>query len=259
MLNKVKLVLILSLFVICITNLQAQVDPPAGYTVYYGLKMYNEGDYPSADSVNDNLINIDQAIKDRAIGLDSFRTAFTGLHEMPSGNLKSTVYARGQGFLFDTEFNFGLFQGIPFNLMTQGAKRIIINQYGVVTIGTVDSVGSRPLYSGDLFVKDEINLQGEYSSSFKFRQDSDQNWNFYPLASSEIIFGNTDATTWFTVNAGGYKTQGTPGFLASALGSVTASGLWLAEGEGGTVDRQLSTVTLTINGVTRNFLVTQTP
>lgn len=251
-----KLLLLLTLFIS--SGAFSQVDPPSGYTVYYGFRMYDEGDYPTADSINQNLIDIDSDVYQRQLSIDSIRTAFKKLHDYPDGIFNDTTWALGTSGLIDpaTQFYFGTYQGLKMNLMTQGAKRIIINQYGVVTIGTVDSVGSRPLYSGDLFVKDEINLQGEYSSTLKFRQDSDENWLVYPGNSGEIIFGNTDAPSWFTVNAGAYKTQGTTGYLASALGNLTASGLYLANSSGGSPTTQLNYVTLTINGVTRNFLVT---
>lgn len=236
----------------------AQVDPPSGYTVYYGFKMYDEGAYPGADSVNDNLSDIDAAIYKRAQGLDSIRSAFTKLHDWPAGTMNDTAWALGTASLHpNAQFYFGLYQGNKMNLMTQGAKRIIINQYGVVTIGSTDSVGSLRLYSGDLYVNNDINLIGEYSGSLKFRQDSDENWLIYPSAATEIIFGNTDMSTWFTVNAGAYKTQGTTGYLASALGSVTASGVFVADTDGGSPHTELNSVTLTINGVTRHFLVTE--
>lgn len=251
-----KLLLLLAIFIGSF-GIYSQVDPPSGYTVYHGFRMYDEGDYPTADSINQNLIDIDQEIYNRALSQDTFRTAFKKLHDFPAGTFNDTVWTLGTSGLLsgDIQFNFGTYQGLKFNLMTQGAKRIIINQYGVVTIGSVDSVGSNRLYTGDLYVKDEINLQGEYAGTLKFRQDSDENWLIYPSAATEIIFGNTDFNTWFTVNAGAYKTQGTTGYLASALGSLTASGLWTVD-EGGAPEQQLNYVTLTINGVTRNFLVT---
>jgi hypothetical protein len=236
----------------------AQVDPPSGYTVYYGFKMYDEGAYPSADSVNDNLSDIDAAIYMRAQGLDSIRTAFKQLHDWPAGTFNDTTWVLGTASLHpNAQFNFGLYQGNKMNFLTQGTKRIIINQYGVVTIGSTDSVGSSRLYSGDLYVNNDFNLIGEYSSLLKFRQDSDENWLIYPGNTSEIIFGNTDLNTWFTVNAGAYKTQGTTGYLASALGSPSGSGLWVSESDGGSTHTELNSVTLTINGVTRHFLVTE--
>jgi len=38
-------------------------DPPSAYTENYGLRMYQHGAYPSADSLNQNLMDIDGAIR----------------------------------------------------------------------------------------------------------------------------------------------------------------------------------------------------
>lgn len=38
-------------------------DPPSAYTENFGFRMYQHGAYPSADSLNQNLIDIDKAIK----------------------------------------------------------------------------------------------------------------------------------------------------------------------------------------------------
>jgi len=39
-----------------------QADPPSAYTENFGFRMYQHGAYPSADSLNQNLMDIDGAI-----------------------------------------------------------------------------------------------------------------------------------------------------------------------------------------------------
>lgn len=64
---------LLILFLICSSFiLSQQYDPPAGYTPYYGLRLYNQGDKPGADSINQNYLDIDQALHDLKIYLSKY-------------------------------------------------------------------------------------------------------------------------------------------------------------------------------------------
>lgn len=63
-------------------------DPPSGYTNNYRLRMWDEGAYPTADSINHNLIDIDSAIKIRDSRIDSLKSAFTWMLNFPSGTWK---------------------------------------------------------------------------------------------------------------------------------------------------------------------------
>lgn len=63
-------------------------DDPSGYTNNYGLRMWSEGAYPTADSINQNLIDIDLHIKNRDSRIDSLKTAFTWMFNFPSGSWK---------------------------------------------------------------------------------------------------------------------------------------------------------------------------
>lgn len=38
-------------------------DKPSGYTENYGFRLYNSGSYPGADSLNQNVIDIDREIQ----------------------------------------------------------------------------------------------------------------------------------------------------------------------------------------------------
>ena len=79
-----KLILII---VLLIAAQAAAQDTPLGWTTNYRLRMYKEGAYPSADSVNKNLIDIDAAIKARDRRIDSlfkYNVVITGQKDFAS-------------------------------------------------------------------------------------------------------------------------------------------------------------------------------
>jgi len=59
-------------------------DPPSGYTNNYRFRMWAEGAYPTADSVNRNLVDIDSTIKKRDLRIDSLKNAFTWFFNFPT-------------------------------------------------------------------------------------------------------------------------------------------------------------------------------
>lgn len=63
-------------------------DDPSGYTNNYGFRMWSEGAYPTDDSINQNLIDIDGSIFNRDLRIDSLKTAFTWMFNFPSGTWK---------------------------------------------------------------------------------------------------------------------------------------------------------------------------
>lgn len=75
----------------------------------------------------------------------------------------------------------------------------------------------------------------------------------------QVTLGNTIGTGTGKLYAGEYYTGSTRGYLTSALGSLTASGLYVAESSGGSPTRQLYYRTITINGVTIQVLTTDVP
>ena len=58
-----KLLLMIALMCFAGELVAQAVDPPAGYTANYRFRKYNEGDYPSADSLNNDKDSIDAKIK----------------------------------------------------------------------------------------------------------------------------------------------------------------------------------------------------
>lgn len=70
--------LLLLLLLIISTNCIAQVTtPPSGRTTHYGLRMYAQHATPSADSLNQNLKDIDSAIYQRAADILALRGLVT--------------------------------------------------------------------------------------------------------------------------------------------------------------------------------------
>jgi hypothetical protein len=63
-------------------------DDPSGYTNYFGLRMWDDGANPGADSVNQNLIDIDQYLHDRDRRIDSLKNAYTWMFNFPDGTFK---------------------------------------------------------------------------------------------------------------------------------------------------------------------------
>lgn len=88
-----KVSLIISIVMICLYAI-AQ-DDPSGYTSWFRLRMWEEGDHPGADSVNQNLIDIDLHLHNRDKRIDSLKSAYTEMFNFPAGTWKrydSTVF-----------------------------------------------------------------------------------------------------------------------------------------------------------------------
>ena len=86
-----KKILFLLVFIILLTSAKcfSQYDPPSGYTTNYGLRMWSEGDRPGADSINQNLKDIDSDLHKLKLHIDSLLTAFQVSHNYPTGIIKN--------------------------------------------------------------------------------------------------------------------------------------------------------------------------
>lgn len=62
----------LILFFICSVSVFAQYDKPKDYTTYYGFRLYAQGAKPGADSINQNYVDIDQALNDLQVYLSKY-------------------------------------------------------------------------------------------------------------------------------------------------------------------------------------------
>ncbi|MCK9471491.1 MAG: hypothetical protein M0Q88_07050 [Bacilli bacterium] len=67
-----KLIFLGMLFFICSNFIFGQFDPPKGHTKYYGFRLYEQGARPGADSINQNYVDIDQALNDLQIYLSEY-------------------------------------------------------------------------------------------------------------------------------------------------------------------------------------------
>lgn len=180
---KYKLVLILLLVAIVLI---AQ-DDPTGYTNNYGLRMWDEGDHPGADSVNQNLIDIDQQIYNRDLRIDSLKTAYSWMFNFPSGTFKrynsnefdnDTLKVKSGVFpkLADTN----IFTGI--NKFSNMRTDFGDNTSGVLNFNIANDLGA-------------ITIKKNNTTDLLTWDESDGNyWQFlYPI----VVTGSIDASSYY--------------------------------------------------------------
>lgn len=64
-------VLLSIIFILIIVSCAEAQDDPAGRTTHYQIRMWNEGDNPSADSLNQNWIDLDSLLYDGRVFVDT--------------------------------------------------------------------------------------------------------------------------------------------------------------------------------------------
>lgn len=108
---------------------------------------------------------------------------------------------------------------------------------------------------------------GIISSKYLYNVADEYHWSnasytdkmVFQYSSGALTVGGTPTVGSGAVYAGSYYTGSTAGYLSSALGTLTASGLFVAESSGGSPTRQLYYRTVTVNGVTIQVLTTDVP
>lgn len=81
-------------------------DPPSDYTTHYRLRMWNQGDNPSDDSLNQNVIDLDSLINELIVYLDplqmtigddtlKFVNSFSGLAAFTTTDSLDTLVITG--------------------------------------------------------------------------------------------------------------------------------------------------------------------
>lgn len=168
-------------------------DPPAGYTTYYKLRYWSEGDHPGADSVNQNLIDMDLHLKNRDRRIDSLKSAFTWMFNFPSGTWK-----RYDSNEFDDDslkLKSGVFPKLSLSNNFTGLNNF---KYGEVKFEKPGGTILNFLYDNDLggiFIN-----KNNSTELLKFDEDDGLYWQFlYPIT----VAGDIDIT-------GSYKVNGTP-------------------------------------------------
>jgi len=102
-----KIFLLLLLFIVhysLFNGSAAAQDPPSGYTTNFRFRLYDEGAYPTADSVNQNYKDIDAAIKNVQKSRDTLKDRYSLNFNYSNGTFKTAVidaYATTNAFFKD--------------------------------------------------------------------------------------------------------------------------------------------------------------
>lgn len=165
-------------------------DPPAGYTTYYKLRYWSEGDHPGADSVNQNLFDIDLHLKNRDKRIDSLKAAFTWMFNFPSGTWK-----RYDSNEFDDDtlkVKSGVFPKLSLNNNFTGLNNF---KYGEVKFEKPEGTTLNFVFDNDIggiFFKKNTS-----TTLLKFDENDGLYWQFmYPMT----VEGNIDITGSYKIN-----------------------------------------------------------
>jgi len=200
---KFKALIIIGMIFGFILNVNAQ-DPPSGYTNNYRLRMWDEGAYPSADSINRNLVDIDSTMKKRDMRIDSMKTALTWMLNFPSGTWKR----------YDSnEFD---------------------NDTLKVKSGIFPKLGTANIFTGlNTFSGGEVKFSQDFGTSLNFYYDNDLGGVFFKKNGSTSLmeFDENDGMYWQMLYpldvtgdiniSGSYKINGVP--ISSGGGDVFLS------------------------------------
>ncbi len=279
-----KLILMIVLLVMT-GEVKAQVDPPIGYTTNYKFRMWDDGDNPSADSLNQNWKDIDAKLYLRQQGIDSLRTAILNKHEISGSFRNPLVFSPST----PAPTVFEIANGYPLHIKVGGKVTTIFDEDGDLTIGSLDTGGAGNLYAFDIFahdisaesmvLTDGLNMsasdivgtgdvsvsngnftgtvilyEGDAQLNLQVDESDNAAYIFSPTGVASLKFKSPAGAYW-TIDAGTYKTSGTTGYLSSAYGTKTASGLFVASSSGGPVTTELNYANVTINGVTYKILI----
>jgi hypothetical protein len=95
------------LFLISFSVVIAQFTPPSAYTTYYRFRMWNQSASPGADSLNKNSIDIDKAIHDRQLGIDTLKNITLPTSYWSKVALDTTQFVwKGDTAHYFTKYNF---------------------------------------------------------------------------------------------------------------------------------------------------------
>lgn len=253
-----KLILILTTILLMSTVCSAQYDPPSGYTTYYHLRMWSEGDRPGADSVNQNLKDIDNILKNQVMHLSGNET-ISGIKIFQNRVtiIGGTTVSTGNHFEnrndFMTEAPYSNYP--PVNNSQLANKYYVDNSISTASAeymhlsGTEYITGAKTFQATMTTFGDDangdtyINIAATDNAKLQFNGATFITWD----ATALIVAGVVDAT--------GYKLNGNTAYLTSGFGTPTAQSVWVSSTNGGSSTKQLSTVDLTINGAKYKVLI----
>jgi hypothetical protein len=271
-------------------------DPPIGYTTYYHLRMWGEGDRPGADSVNRNLIDIDLYLHNIHLNwLDSIHA-----HRLILNSLLNTCDALTSGLIFErNRVNDSL--GVHYTRITGAYQelsnvasivgfledtvyshntRLVNLQIGMGTLNgyinrIFDTLANTPrLNTSNTFTGTNSMLALELKDpgsgpSLTFLPDlngGSENRSKIKNGKDTIlsIYKNNviSYSNWLfkdTVNFTGLlKENDSTVHLVSSFGESTETNLWVASEQNGPATTKLAAIPVTINGVTV-YLIYYTP
>lgn len=200
-----KFSVIISFMVICLYAI-AQ-DEPAGHTTWFGLRYWDEGDHPGADSVNQNLIDIDLHLHNRDKRIDSLKSAYSSMFNFPAGTWKkydSTVFDN------DTmKFKTGVVPLLSANNSFSGNNTFTSGELKYDASGPGGTVLNF-IYDNDLggvFIK-----KNNSTTLLEFNEADGLYWQFkYPIT----VNGNVDITGNYMVNGVPISSGGGDAYLTN--------------------------------------------
>lgn len=255
---------VIILLLLTAASCTAQYDPPSGYTTRYQLRMWDEGDRPGADSVNQNLKDIDAAIwniyrlhTDSTVRLSNNQT-ISGAKTFLSRSILTggTTSGTGNHFVnrndFMTEAPYAPSPSTEYQL----ANKLYVD--GAITTASSDYVkltGAQVIHDTKTFLTDSTVFGGDEIGTIKL--------SLYGTDAAQLKFNGATFLSWATgvlsvsgaLDATGYKLNGTPMNLTSNYGEKTLQDVYVSSTSGGVTNKQLHTVAVTINGVTYNILI----
>ena len=170
-------------------------DAPLGYTTWFKLRYWDEDAHPSADSVNQNLKDIDTHLHNRDVRIDSAKSAISWMFNYPAGTFKRYSSAE---FDDDTlKVKSGVFPKLADNNSFSGTNTFTS---GEVKFDQTGSAGSTLnfIYSdgaGGVFIN-----KNTFTSLLKFDEGDGNYWQFgYPIT----VAGDVDITGTFKKNGAG--------------------------------------------------------
>lgn len=95
------------LFLVSFSVVIAQFTPPSSYTTYYRIRKWNQSASPGADSLNKNSDDIDKAIHDRQLGIDTLKNITLPTSYWSKVALDTTQFVwKGDTAHYFTKYNF---------------------------------------------------------------------------------------------------------------------------------------------------------
>lgn len=176
--KKTFLIIAVLISLILIGCVRAQYDPPSFYTTYFKLRCWSEGDRPGADSVNQNLIDIDlhlhnikSNIHDSLVYYAKLNTEnhFTGhdnffdcaghvwFYNYPALDGTPRTYSQ----LYNNEFTTKSHLAFIDSSLTAQINSVSSSFNGVAYLGNGNVFTQQNTFNGGVFIKDAIALYSD--------------------------------------------------------------------------------------------------